>query len=158
MNCDVEKFLTSSTKAIRFEQTNNARTYLILNDNGEILAYFSLSFKELILDNAKISKTKIQQLDGISKKAERIKAFLIGQIGKNTSIINNPISLKLILNEIYAVLSEAKALIGGRIIILECENNKNLIQLYQRHGFTLIETENNCPYSLRTLYIHIIEE
>ncbi|ATN01569.1 hypothetical protein CRN77_04095 [Proteus vulgaris] len=108
LNSDVEKFLTSSTKAIRFEQTNNARTYLILNDNGEILAYFSLSFKVNL--------------------------------------------------ECYAVLSEAKALIGGRIIILECENNKNLIQLYERHGFTLIETENNCPYSLRTLYIHIIEE
>ncbi|WP_196566874.1 hypothetical protein [Proteus alimentorum] len=74
--------MTSSTKAIRFEQTSNARTYLILNDSGEILAYFSLSFKELTLDNVKISKTKRQQLDGISRKAEKIKVFLIGQIGK----------------------------------------------------------------------------
>lgn len=88
--------MTSSTKAIRFEQTSNARTYLILNDSGEILAYFSLSFKELTLDNVKISKTKRQQLDGISRKAEKIKVFLIGQIGKNTSILDNPISLNFI--------------------------------------------------------------
>ncbi|WP_099073896.1 acetyltransferase [Proteus alimentorum] len=150
--------MTSSTKAIRFEQTSNARTYLILNDSGEILAYFSLSFKELTLDNVKISKTKRQQLDGISRKAEKIKVFLIEQIGKNTSILDNPISLNFILNEIYAVLSDVKALIGGRIIILECEDNKKLLDLYIRHGFTLIEIEKNSSSTLRTLYIHIIEK
>ncbi|MBI6339776.1 acetyltransferase [Proteus vulgaris] len=131
---------------------------MILNDSGEILAYFSLSFKELILDNVKISKTKRQQLDGISRTAEKVKAFLIGQIGKNTLIVDNPISLALILQEIYAVLSEAQKLIGGRIIILECENNERLLQLYKYHGFTLIEIENNSPSTLRTLYIHIIEK
>lgn len=150
--------MTSSTKAIRFEQTSNARTYLILNDSGEIFAYFSLSFKELTLDNVKISKTKRQQLDGISRKAEKIKVFLIEQIGKNTSILDNPISLNFILNEIYAVLSDVKALIGGRIIILECEDNKKLLDLYIRHGFTLIEIEKNSSSTLRTLYIHIIEK
>ncbi len=150
--------MTSSTKAIRFEQTSNARTYLILNDSGEIFAYFSLSFKELTLDNVKINKTKRQQLDGISRKAEKIKVFLIEQIGKNTSILDNPISLNFILNEIYAVLSDVKALIGGRIIILECEDNKKLLDLYIRHGFTLIEIEKNSSSTLRTLYIHIIEK
>lgn len=150
--------MTSSTKAIRFEQTSNARTYLSLNDSGEILAYFSLSFKELTLDNVKISKTKRQQLDGISRKAEKIKVFLIEQIGKNTSILDNPISLNFILNAIYAVLSDVKALIGGRIIILECEDNKKLLDLYIRHGFTLIEIEKNSSSTLRTLYIHIIEK
>lgn len=55
--------------------------------------------------------------------------------------MDNPISLNFILNEIYAVLSDVKALIGGRIIILECEDNKKLLDLYIRHGFTLIEIE-----------------
>lgn len=129
---------------------------MILDYEGKILAYFSLSFKELILDKAKLSKTKVQQLDGISRKAEKIKVFLIGQLGKNTAIVDNPISLSIILNEIYAVLSEANALIGGRIIILECEDNNRLIQLYKQHGFTLIEIETNTSSSLRTLYIHIL--
>lgn len=129
---------------------------MILDYEGKILAYFSLSFKELILDKAKLSKTKVQQLDGISRKAEKIKVFLIGQLGKNTAIVDNPISLSIILNEIYAVLSEDNALIDGRIIILECEDNNRLIQLYKQHGFTLIEIETNTSSSLRTLYIHIL--
>lgn len=72
--------------------------------------------------------------------------------------MDNPISLNFILNEIYAVLSDVKALIGGRIIILECEDNKKLLDLYIRHGFTLIEIEKNSSSTLRTLYIHIIEK
>ncbi|NLN66605.1 MAG: acetyltransferase [Alcaligenaceae bacterium] len=143
---------------MRFEQTDNARTYLILNDDsGEILAYFSLSFKELRLTNTSISKSKIQRMDGISKNAGRIRAFLIGQIGKNTAVASNPISLENILSEIYAVISAAKELIGGRIIILECEDSEDLIKLYERHGFTLIATLDPQQSRLRTMYTHVIE-
>lgn len=44
-NLDVERFLKN--KAIDFERTHNARTYLIASENGELLAYFSLSFKDV---------------------------------------------------------------------------------------------------------------
>lgn len=131
---------------------------MILNDDtADILAYFSLSFKELILEGTNISKSKVRQLDGISKRAERIRAFLIGQIGKNTAVIDNPISLGYILDETYSVISEAKALIGGRVIILECEDCQKLIQLYEQHGFTLIETLGDEQPRLRTMYIHVTE-
>lgn len=157
-NSDVESFLKQPSKAIRFEKTGNARTYLILDDNtAQILAYFSVSFKELVLDGASISKSKVRQLDGISKNAERIRAFLIGQIGKNTGINDNTISLSAILDEIYSVIAAAKALIGGRVIILECENSQTLIQLYEQHGFTLIETLDHEPRPLRTMYTHVSE-
>ena len=109
----------------------------------------------MVLDKATLSKSRVQQLDGISKHAERIRAFLIGQIGKNTAIGNNPVSLKNILDEIYAVINAAKALIGGRIIILECEDNHKLIQLYEKHGFKLIELADSEQSQLKTLYIHI---
>ncbi|TMW13615.1 acetyltransferase [Alloalcanivorax gelatiniphagus] len=157
-NRDVENFLTHPSKAIRFEKTDNARTYLILDDEtGHILGYFSISFKELVLEDLQISKSKVRRLDGISKNAERIRAFLIGQLGKNTSIAQNPITLEIILEEIYAVISEARNLIGGRIIILECEDSPQLIQLYERNGFSLIQTADEAQAELRTMYIHVAE-
>lgn len=66
---------------------------------GDLLAYFSVSFKELILEGTGLSKTKIRSLDGISKNAERIRSFLIGQLGENMAINGNPIGLADILNE-----------------------------------------------------------
>ena len=57
-NPDVERFLKN--KAIDFERTHNARTYLLVSENGELLAYFSLSFKDVNIDNEKLSKSVIK--------------------------------------------------------------------------------------------------
>lgn len=59
INTDVESFLTQPTKAIRFEQTDNARTYQVLDEStGDILGYFSVTFKELSLKSTALSKLK----------------------------------------------------------------------------------------------------
>lgn len=151
-NPDVETFLKS--KAIRFEESDNSRTYLILDsDNGNILAYFSLSFKEVSLENSDISKSQIKRLDGINKTSERVRAYLIGQIGKNFAITPNEITLKIILDEIYAIIDEAKALIGGRAVILECEKNEKLLNLYQDNGFNILINTQDEP--LVTMYTYI---
>lgn len=153
-NPDVENFLITPDKAIRFEQADSARTYLILDDNtGDVLAYFSVSFKELLLDGVAVSKSQVKNMDGINKNADRIRTFLIGQIGKNHGVDGNPIGLGAILEEIYSVIADAQALIGGRTVILECEDNEGLIRLYQQHGFRLIENAENPPQDqLRTMF------
>lgn len=128
---------------------------MILDDDGLILAYFSLSFKEVTLDTTKISKTQIQKLDGFSKRATTVKAYLIGQIGKNSQIPNNPIKLNTILNEIYSVIVQAQALVGGRVIILECEDNERLISLYQEHGYKLLDITDET--NLKTMYVAVAD-
>lgn len=43
-NSDVEDFLLNPNKAVRFEQTGNSRTYIILDEETlDILGYFSIS-------------------------------------------------------------------------------------------------------------------
>lgn len=155
-NLDVESFLLNKGKGIRFENSSISRTYLILDgDNGDILAYFSISFKEITINTESLSGTAVKKLNGMSKTANTLKVYLIGQIGKNSLVNPNPIKLDVILSEIYNVISQAQALIGGRVIILECENQPKLIALYERHGFKLIETMNGSD-SLLTMYTSII--
>ncbi|EHZ2725161.1 hypothetical protein L7E35_002761 [Vibrio parahaemolyticus] len=151
-NKDVETFLRG--KSIRFEQSDNARTYLIIDsENGNILAYFSLSFKEISLQHTQIAKNQVKRLDGINKNAEKVRAYLIGQIGKNFSIQPNQISLREILEEVYAIIEKAQALIGGRAVILECGKVDKLIELYKANGFdVLINTEGE---QLVTMYTYI---
>lgn len=147
--------MTEDSKAIRFEETGHSRTYLILDEeSSNLLGYFAVTFKELLLIGKDISKSEVKKMDGISKERERISAFLIGQIGKNASIENNPLDLQKILAEVYDVIAAARALIGGRLVFLECENNEKLINHYKKHGFTLIPDETS---KYRTMYINIIE-
>lgn len=159
LNPDVEQFLTQRSKAIQFEKTDNARTYLVVDDETtNILGYFAVSFKELTLENADLSKSRVKRLDGINKNAERIRAFLIGQLGKNTAVEDNPIKLANLLAEAYAIIIAAKALVGGRVIILECEDKPKLIELYEKEGFALIDLNGDSQLPrLRTMYIHIAE-
>lgn len=40
------------------------------------------------------------------------------------------------------ILSDAQDLIGGRVIILECEDNEKLMQLYESIGFQVLQKSN----------------
>ncbi|CDG89814.1 acetyltransferase [Xenorhabdus bovienii] len=117
------------------------RTYPILNEKGVILAYFSLTYKELSTQNFSISKTKIKKLDGISKSANTIKVYLIGQVAKNFSLVINSINFREIFLYIKNIITTVKTLIGGRIIALECKNNLKLIELYMKHGLKKLPTK-----------------
>lgn len=145
-NSDVEKFLHN--KAIRFEQADAARTFLIIDDDFRILAYFSLSFKTVEFLN--ISNSLRKRLTGGMGENEAVKVFLIGQLAKN-DIADNPIGLSDILNEAFYKIQQAMQLISGRVVILECENHPKLISLYETQGFKLIETKDN--EMLKTLFI-----
>ena len=146
-NSDIEHFLVRN--ALRFEQSRIARTYLILSaENADILAYFTLSFKSI---SVRTSKSQLKKLTGGLTNSNQINAFLIGQIGKNSLIENNPIHLSDILSEIFPMIEQGQSTFGGRSVILECENNPLLISLYEKHGFKLIETDDEGH--LKTMYI-----
>jgi len=143
-NKDVETFIRE--KAIQFERTHNARTYLIFDEDTlseskiELLGYFSLSFKGIPLDE-KVSKSKAKKLDGFSKNPKQIRCYLIGQLGKNFSIPNNPLNLETILKLIFSILKQAQDLVGGRVILLECENVEKLISAYENYGFKFLQKQ-----------------
>ncbi len=40
--------------------------------------------------------------------------------------------------DVFIVIKQAQALVGGRTIILECENNEKLIRLYESQGFQTV--------------------
>ena len=49
----------------------------------------------------------------------------------------------------------AQALIGGRVIILECENNQSLISLYEKHGYKLLDITDET--NLKTMYVAVAD-
>jgi len=139
-NSDVENFLKN--KSILFEKSHNSRTYLIINtDTNGLLGYFSLTFKELHV-NA-ISKSQAKKFDGISKSATNFRSYLIGQLGKNSAILDNPLTLNAILQFAYSYIQKAWDVIGGRTVLIECENNQQLLSLYQNENFSVIQQDGS---------------
>ncbi len=147
---DVEEFL--HTKAINFERMDMARTYLVLADYKKVpylAGYFAIANKPLILPKkqfAKLSGTQKRKLMGFGHKTEmknyECKGYLLGQLGKNYSELAkkaNQISGKDLLVLAYEKIKEAHAIVGGRILHLECEDNEKIKSFYRDNGFRQLE-------------------
>ncbi|WP_228857801.1 acetyltransferase [Xenorhabdus sp. PB61.4] len=104
--------------------------------------------------NFEISKTTTKKLNGISKNANTIKVYLVGQIAKNFSISKNTIKLNGIFTYVKSIILTVKTLIGGRVIALECENNTKLIELYTSNGFKELPKKEGEKNTLITMILN----
>lgn len=127
-NLDEEDFIHN--KAIDFEQLNKARTYLLIKDN-KIIAYFSLAFKSIDLEL--ISKTTKKNITAGEKDVKTYSAYLIGHIAKDSNY-KQQIGC-YILDMAMDLIYDAQRIVGGRLVYLDCKDEKKLIDLYTQYGF-----------------------
>lgn len=144
---DVEYFL--KTKAINFERTAIATTYLVFDEATNILlGFFSLANKPLTMLK--------KNFEGLSKKQQKslrhsgrqignkfqINSYLIGQLGKNYSdSVNNAeykLSGKELLDLAYGKVLEASKIIKAKYVWIECEDVHYLKKFYSDFGFSII--------------------
>jgi len=140
-NKEVEEFLHDL--AISYERSSSARTYLLATEKKDIAGYFTLSigFAD-ISKSADLSEEDKKRLKMSKCPDHRIPCFLIGQLGRNDSFSHDELPGNQILEIALAVLVEVKDQIGGKFVIVECEDH--LVPMYQsdKFRFRLFNTPN----------------
>lgn len=142
---DIEYFLKEKAKL--YEKIARGRTYLIFSEEamveGELvlLAYFTIALQTLKIP-VNTSPSQIRKLDGLyAKKGNslitEIPVFLIGQLGKNDHY-SEKICGNKIINYALSVISRAQEIVGGRVVLVECQDNPNLVEFYIRNGFKML--------------------
>lgn len=144
---EVSDFLHN--KSINYEQRSLSSTYLIYNDRSQLVGYFTISNKGLIISKEnyeKLLKTQQKKLSFNGRKLENgdyiVNSFLLGQLGKNfNKNISEEDKIKGVelLTIAYNHLIEIKNLINVKYLWIECEDNKKLLDFYSNFGFKLIE-------------------
>ena len=91
-NPEIEFFLKSN--AVDFAKRKISVTHLILDNNGQIAAYFTLTHKPANISAESLSKSSIKTLSRYAvldkdSNSFNISAFLIAQFGKNSSYKGN---------------------------------------------------------------------
>lgn len=87
LNPDVERFLKQ--QAIEFAKKHQAVTYLVLSlEDAELLGYFSITIKPLVVKAEPFSNTvkrKLARFSEVDKNEQtyNLAAYLIAQLGKN---------------------------------------------------------------------------
>ena len=119
-----------------------SRTYLFWNgetankpENIRFYAYFTITQKVFSFGES-LSKAQRRKLAGLFFQEDEVIGYLIGQIGKNLSIDENPVHMEDILAVASDKLRMVFEQIGGRFMFLDCKAaNDKVCALYQANGF-----------------------
>ena len=139
-NKEIEEFIRN--KAISFATGKLSVTYIVSNeDNGNILGYFTLTHKSIIISGDNLSSTSKKKLARYSRMDAATgnymaSAFLIAQFGKNYALPKSDrISGHDLMQLATDVLVSIQRQIGGGIVYLDCEDNKVLTSFYKSQNF-----------------------
>ena len=145
LNLDVERFLKH--QAVEFAKKHQAVTYLVLSqEDAELLGYFSITVKPLVVRAEPFSNTVKRKLARFSEidKGEQtynLAAYLIAQLGKNfNDRAKGRITGKELLEAAIRQIQQLQYLAGGMVIFLEAANEEKLLSFYRENGFQQFDT------------------
>lgn len=148
-NADIEDFLKH--KAIVFSQQQLATTYLIFSsykDQVVLVGYYALANKSVVIKGGDLNSKWRHRLNRYATYDPNLKQYvvalpLIGQLSKNfkngyDKLITGDQLLEAACNQVRKIQS----LISGNMVYLECEDQPDLIEFYQRNAFFRFANRN----------------
>lgn len=145
LNPDVERFLKE--QAIDFAKKHQAVTYLVLSlEDAELLGYFSITIKPLVVKSEPFSNTvkrKLARFSEIDKNEQtyNLAAYLIAQLGKN---FNDRVKGRITGQELLEAAIRQTQLLqyqaGGMVAFVEADNKDKLLSFYENYGFKRFDT------------------
>ena len=145
LNPDVELFLKQ--QAIEFSKKHQAVTYIVLSlEDAELLGYFSITIKPLVVNEEPFSNTvkrKLSRFSEIDKneKTYNLAAYLIAQLGKNFSDrAKGRITGKELLEAAIRQTQILQYQAGGMVVFVEADNKEKLLSFYENYGFKRFDT------------------
>ena len=145
LNVDVQHFLRQ--QAIEFSKKHQAVTYLVLSvEDAELLGYFSITIKPLVVRAEPFSNTVRRKLARFSEmdrseQTYNIAAYLIAQLGKNYSDrAKDRITGQELLEAAIRQLQILQYQVGGMVAFVEADDNEKLLSFYENYGFKRFDT------------------
>ncbi len=135
INSEIEEFLHKS--AIEFAKRKMSITYLVIDNIGQVIAYFTLTHKPALVPSRLLSNNSKKKIERHARMDEETKsyivsAFLIAQLGKNEQY---PEKIRYsgmdLMDQAINILKCVQRKVGGGIVFLECEDNEKLLKFYQ---------------------------
>lgn len=145
LNPDVERFLKQ--QSIEFAKKHQAVTYLVLSpENAQLLGYFSITLKPLVINSKPFSNTvrrKLARFSAIDANEQNynIATYLIAQLAKNfKNHANERLSGQELLETAIRQVQILQYQVGGMVTFLEADNNEKLLTFYENYGFKRFDT------------------
>ena len=142
INPAIENFIKN--RAIDFARRKLSITYIVIDsDDGQIIGYFALTHKAVLISNSQLSNTSRKKLERFARLDKATgdymaSAFLIAQFGKNYGVDDGKrITGKQLMDVANDILVNIQRQIGGGIIYLDCEDIEKLKNFYVSENFQM---------------------
>jgi len=159
-NPEIENFVKKN--AINFAKQKISVTHLAFNDEGELMAVFTLAHKALELNDENMSESNRKRIRRYARLNEisnsyTVSAFLIAQFGKNyTNGRETQSDGDILMGSAMKTLVAVQREVGGGIVYLECEDKPQLLSFYQNpHNMFRVFRERYSE-SDQTKYIQLL--
>ena len=137
---DIEYFIKH--KAVEKEMDDISRTFLVFNNSGDILGYYTLTVICLFFDE-KISKERRKQIYGITDDVDSMPVMTIAQFGVNIDF-EEQINRRTLLDLAVSMLKEAQSMIGGNFCLIEIvPEDKNAVEICLQSDFKVLQTDSS---------------
>ena len=142
INPAIENFIKK--RAIDFARRKLSITYIVIDsDDGQIIGYFALTHKAVLISNSQLSNTSRKKLERFARLDKATgdymaSAFLIAQFGKNYGVDDGKrITGNQLMDVANDILVNIQRQIGGGIIYLDCEDIEKLKNFYVGENFQM---------------------
>ncbi len=97
-----------------------------------------------------ISKTQYKKFSGTtySNEPKPLSTILIGQLGKNSNVKENPVTGDILLRAAFKLINLAIQILPERLVLVECKPYKKLLEFYKNNGFKEIRFLTNIDNNL----------
>lgn len=158
-NMEIECFVKQN--ALEFAKRKMSITYLVIDENGTLVAIFTLTHKAVQLSNDNISGSMRKKIERHARLDEEsntymLSAFLIAQFGKNDQYkerISGNTLMDITMNVLVAVQHE----IGGGVVYLECEDRPQLLSFYENEQNRYRVFGERYSYRDKVKYIQLLK-
>lgn len=144
-NKDVETFLKA--KSVQSTKLHTSATYLVYDyseDGADLLGYFTLATKMFTLNPENLTSSQqkiIKRFVSLDEETNtfRLPAVLLAQFGRNFAGDSKSVKGSELMKIALECVETAVSLTSGKVVFLECEPNKKLVDFYQKCGFFLTD-------------------
>lgn len=123
--------------AFSYEKSHNARTFLFVTDDLEVVALFSLALNVFPVPE-KYSRSLRNKITGFGRFThDNVPCFLLGQFARHDSYSKEDISGKEMLLYVIDKIRDARKIAGGRFLMLDCGDH--MVSYYEGLGFKFVD-------------------
>lgn len=160
-NPDIQSFIRD--KVIQATNLKTSVTHLVFNADSlklDLVGFFTLTLKVIrirdrCLSNSVRRSIKIFSYFDGENDCYNCPAVLIAQFGRNFNKDSLSISGEDLMTLALQQVEKIQSIAGGKVVFLECEPNKKLIDFYEKQGFRLLDDKvlSNTDKELLQMYM-----